>query len=126
MMADWAGNVEWISIAGANESLADIAREAEARSLPLVLPDPDRFVSELYGAEMTPHLFVVDAASLLRYQGAFDDVSFRKPAATRNYLKEAVESLMKGRAPEVGAAPAYGCTIVRFADPDRPAGVSGT
>ena len=47
------------------------------------------------------------------YRGAFDDVTFRQRAATRSYLKDAVEALLAGRNPDLAETAPYGCTIVR-------------
>lgn len=115
MMARWGANVAWISIApNANETVDQIRAAADKRGLPLVLLDPERAVTELYGAEMTPHLFVLDAGGRLHYQGAFNDITFRQPEASRNYLQEAVGALLAGEEPALDAAPAYGCTIVYY------------
>lgn len=115
-MQEWGSRVLWVSIApNANEPLNEIREEAGARGLPLVLHDPERGVTEMYGAEMTPHLFVLDEDGVLRYQGAFDDVTFRQKTPTRNYLKDAVEAVLEGETPEIETAPAYGCTIVYYA-----------
>ncbi|HUF38302.1 MAG TPA: redoxin domain-containing protein [Anaerolineales bacterium] len=113
--AEWGGQVEWISIApNANEGVEQLRAEAEKRGLPLVLHDPEREVTDLYGAEMTPHFFVVDPGGVLQYVGALDDVTFQQTEPTRHLLKEAVDAVLAGKTPEVGSAPAYGCTIVYF------------
>jgi peroxiredoxin len=115
MMGDWKEGINWISIApNANESQELLKAAAAERKLPLVLHDEDRSVTDLYGAQMTPHLFVLDKQGLVRYQGAFDDRTFRQKTATRNYLKEAVEALLAGETPPLEHAPAYGCTIVYY------------
>ena len=115
LTADWGPGVNWISIApNANESLDLLRETAGQRGLPLVLHDPERKVTELYGAEMTPHFFVLDENGLLRYQGALDDTNFRRRTPTRHHLQEAVEALLAGEAPPEGVTPAYGCTIVYY------------
>ncbi len=116
LTSGWGESVEWISIApNANEPPDLLRREAAARGLPLLLHDPDRAVTGLYGAEMTPHLYVIDPGGVLRYQGAFDDRTFRKPDPTRNYLREAVQAVLAGEPPEIAQSPPYGCTIVHYA-----------
>lgn len=111
----WGDRVHWISIApNANESLESIRDEAARRGLPLVLLDSQRDVAALYGAETTPHLFVIDPAGILRYQGAFDDVTFRQRSPTRSYLQEAVDALLAGGSPPVTSTPPYGCSIVTY------------
>jgi peroxiredoxin len=112
---EWGASVEWISIASnANETIGQLREAASARGLPLVLHDADREVADSYGAGMTPHFFVADPAGVLRYTGALDDVTFRQPQPTRNYLKEAVEAVLAGRRPQVEDTQPYGCTIVYY------------
>jgi peroxiredoxin len=109
----WQHPVNWISIApNANETPGELARVSRERRLPLVLHDPQREIAERYGAEATPHLFVLDAEGFLRYQGAFDNVTFRQKTPTRPYLKDAVDALFASRLPNPAETPAYGCAIV--------------
>jgi peroxiredoxin len=111
----WGEAVAMLSIAAnANESIELIRRVAWERNLPLLLHDQNQVVADLYGAQTTPHLFVVDPQGILRYQGSFNDVTFRKRVPSRHYLKEAVEALMAGKLPEHKQTPPYGCSIVRF------------
>jgi hypothetical protein len=70
-------------------------------------------VADLYGAITTPHVFILDREGILRYQGAVDNITFRKREATHFFLQEAVEALLAGRLPQPAETPAYGCTIVR-------------
>lgn len=78
-----------------------------------VLLDSGCAVADLYGAVTTPHVFLVDAAGRLAYQGAIDDRSFRKRQADVNYLERAVDALLAGRRPDPQKTEPYGCTIVR-------------
>lgn len=113
----WGAAVSLLNIASnANESRDLLASTAAARGLPLVLHDSQGLVAELYGAQTTPHLFLIDPGGILRYQGAFDDVTFRQRTPTKAYLNQAVEALLAGRPPDPAETPAYGCTIVRHAD----------
>ncbi len=112
---DWSEDVVLLSIASnANESLDLIKEEANARALPILLLDKDQKVARLYNAITTPHIYVIDKTGKLRYQGAFDDVKFRQPVPTENYLIQAVESLLAGKNPEPTENPSYGCTVVYF------------
>jgi peroxiredoxin len=113
-LARWGERVAWISLASnANESAAAIASATAERQLPQVLQDAGQIVADAYGAVTTPHIFVIDAEGLLRYQGGIDDTTFRKRTATRRYAFEAVEALLTGEQPPVAEADPYGCTIVR-------------
>jgi len=112
---DWDERVVLLSIASnGNESPETLAATARRRGLRLVLSDPDHSVADRFDALTTPHVFVVDPAGILRYRGAFDDVSFRQRKPTRNFLREAVDALLAKGLPEVTEVQPFGCTIVRF------------
>ncbi len=116
LQAQWGDKVVVLNIASnANEPLELLRQVALVRSLSIVLRDDNHAVADLYAAVTTPHIYVIDAQGLLRYQGAFDDVNFRQRRPTREYCKEAVEALLAGQRPPVEQTPSYGCTIVRHA-----------
>lgn len=102
--------------ANVNEPVGLLAQTASARGLSVVLHDPAQQAATLYEAQTTPHLFVVDPDGLLRYQGAPDNVTFRQRTPTRYYLKDAVDALLRGDAPDPCRTEAYGCTLVSFAE----------
>ena len=115
----WGGRVSWVSIAAnANEPRELLSQAARERGLPLVLLDPQQQVTDAYAAQTTPHVFLIDAAGILRYQGGLDDITFRKRTPERFYALEAVEALLSGRLPEVAECPSFGCAIQRFAAED--------
>jgi len=110
----WGNTVQYLPIAAnVNESLELIESEASARGLPLLLQDVGHKVADLYGAITTPHLFVIDAQGILRYQGAFTDVTFQRRTPTKNYLQMAVDSIRQGKLPDPAQTSAYGCAVVR-------------
>lgn len=112
---DWGEQVVLLAVASnANEPPEMLRVAATERSLPLVLHDPDHQVADLLEAVTTPHIFVLDQEGILRYQGAFDDLTFRKREVTRRYAVEAVDALLAGRIPEPAETPAYGCSVVRY------------
>lgn len=114
-LPEWGGRVVLLPIASnANETLSTIREVASGRGLPLVLHDERGKVAELFGARTTPHFFLVDPEGILRYQGAFDDVTFRKRQPEHDYLRQAVESLLVGERPDPAQTPPYGCVIVRY------------
>jgi thiol-disulfide isomerase/thioredoxin len=114
LMERWNGQVVVFSIAAnRNESLQLVEMAAATRGIPRVLVDAEGQVTDLYGAITTPHVFVLDREGILRYQGAVDNITFRKREATHFFLQEAVEALLEGRLPELNETLAYGCTIVR-------------
>jgi hypothetical protein len=111
---EWGGHVALLTIASnLNESPEQVRQAANQRGIAPVLLDSGCGVADAWGAQTTPHAFVVDGSGILRYQGAVDDVTFRQREPKRFYVREAVDALLAGRLPEVASAPAYGCTIVR-------------
>ena len=112
----WADRVALIAIASnANESTSDMRAIADQHRLPVVLLDQQHRVADMYDAQTTPHLFVVDAQGLLRYTGAVDDVVFGKRAPERSFAHDAVQALLEGAIPALSVTSPYGCAIVRHA-----------
>jgi peroxiredoxin len=114
-LSRWAPEVVFLYIASnQNESMDLLQTTSKERGLPVVLRDTHQNVANLYGAQTTPHFFVIDSTGILRYQGAFDDVSFRKRTPSIQYLDEAVEALLAGRPPNPEYTLPYGCAIVKY------------
>jgi len=114
-MDAWKDRVKVLWIASnANESRGLIEKVAAQRKLSTVLLDDQNKVADLYGAQTTPHFFVVDEGGKLSYQGAWDDITFRHRVATQVYLPKVIEALRHNLIPEVIETPPYGCALVRF------------
>jgi hypothetical protein len=116
LLDKWGQPVVLLSIASnANESLEFISQAARGRSLSPILLDRDQSVANLYTAQTTPHFFVVDQSGILRYQGSFDDITFRQRTATRHFLVEAIEAMLTGHLPEPDTTSPYGCALIHHA-----------
>ncbi|HLE13163.1 MAG TPA: redoxin domain-containing protein [Anaerolineales bacterium] len=114
LLQAWRERVVLISVASnTNEDPGLIRQTAGDRGLPYLLVDEGSRLADLYGAQTTPHLFLIDPQGILRYQGAFDDVTFRQRTPTKDYLRQAVEAVLAGQHPDPDQTPAYGCMIVR-------------
>jgi peroxiredoxin len=110
----WGDRVVLLPVASnSNEDTELIIQESSTRGLPLVLHDENHVIADLYRAITTPHFFVVDQQGILRYQGAYDDVTFRQREPTQDYLIDAVEALLQGEQPEPSQTDSYGCSLVR-------------
>jgi peroxiredoxin len=110
----WGADVVLLSIASnANESLSALENASRNRGLPTVLIDAGHIVADVYAAQVTPEVFVMDRVGILRYRGAVDDTSFRQRVPTRFYLEEAVDALLSDRLPSIMEFPAFGCSIIR-------------
>jgi len=77
------------------------------------LDDSSGEVGKAYGMKTTPHLFVIDQAGVLAYQGAIDDraASEGDPRTARNYVREAVQKLQAGEKLAVSQTKPYGCGV---------------
>lgn len=80
-------------------------------SLTAYLMDADGKTGKAFGAKTTPHMFIIDKEGKLAYNGAVDD----DPQGTRtdrmNYVKPAVDSLLKGEPVATTATKPYGCSV---------------
>jgi peroxiredoxin len=110
-------SVWWVD-SNANENRQLIKRVAAERNLPIVLIDRRQKVADLYGAQTTPHCFVIDRQGVLAYQGAWDDVTFRQRVPTQVYVPQVIQALLQNRAPSLTHTPPYGCTLVRSFETD--------
>ncbi len=114
LQVHYSGRVAILPVASnLNESGAMIQTALDQRSLAFALRDEACALADLFGAQTTPHAFVIDQNGILRYQGAVDDVTFRKRTAERFYVQEALLAVLDGHYPQVQETPAYGCAIVR-------------
>lgn len=62
----------------------------------------------------TTEVFVLDAARALVFRGALNDqygLGYSKPAATRHYLRDALDAVLRGERPPVEATTAPGCAL---------------
>ena len=115
LIKEWGGKVHLLQIASnGNEPIEILRQVANERDVHPILHDVNHVVADLYEATNTPHIFILDEEGLLQYHGAYDDVAFRQRVATRNYVQEAVESLLKGKQVQITSVPPFGCTIVRM------------
>lgn len=78
-----------------------------------VLLDEDGTVGRTYGAEKTPHMFVVDAKGVLVYRGGLDDAPMGVPedGELTSYVTNALAELRAGKAVAVPETKAYGCSV---------------
>lgn len=91
-----------------------------------ILLDESGQVGHAYGAEKTPHVYVIDAKGVLRYRGGLDNapmgvVDDERPRSTTTkgalepYLSNAIDDVVQKRPVRLAETPAYGCTV-KYAD----------
>ncbi len=89
-------------------------RDAYAGRTAIVIVEAGDVAAQRLKARRTTEAFLVDAAGVLRYRGAIDDqygLTYHKATPTRNYLTDAIDSLLAGRAIAIAATEAPGCPV---------------
>ena len=100
---------------------AEANRDTERRGAAptAVLLDPTGSLGHLYGAQATPHMYVIDPQGQLVYMGAIDDAPSADPsdiARAKNYVAAAIEEVRAGKRVTVPATKAYGCSVKYASD----------
>ena len=91
------------------EDISAMKQRAEEKGFPFPYAyDESGDSARAYGARVTPHLFVLDTKGMIVYQGAFDD---NKDKPTKNYVADAVEATLAGKAVAVNETKPFGCGI---------------
>ena len=78
------------------------------------LLDPQGTLAKLYGAQTSPHFFIINDKGNLVYKGGIDSIPSSKaediPKAT-NYVREALNALADGKKIPNASTKPYGCSI---------------
>lgn len=85
-----------------------------------MLKDPGNTVADLFKAERTPEIFVLDSQRIVRYRGRVDDqyvVGLQRDKADREDLKLAIDEILAGQQVSVARTEVYGCLIGRAREP---------
>ncbi len=78
------------------------------------LLDEDGKVGKLYGAKVTPELYIINEKGLLVYHGAIDDKKSTDPADipnSKNFVAQALAELKAGKPVSEPTTAAYGCSV---------------
>lgn len=89
--------------------------KSEKRSLASeILIDESGKVGRQYGAQTTPHMYVINKEGKIVYQGAIDD----KPSTSesdvkdaKNYVRLALNETFAGESVKIAKTRAYGCSV---------------
>lgn len=79
-----------------------------------VILDPEGKLGKLYGAQTTPHIFIIDAKGILVYKGGIDSLATADKAdiaKAEPYVVNALSSLAAGRKIAANNTKPYGCSI---------------
>ncbi len=117
-----AKGVVWLRIISSAPGKQGFVTAAEATAIAkkdgtaatATLLDPDGKVGHLYGAQTTPHMFVISPDGKLIYMGAIDN----KPSANvadlltaKNYVSAALDEAMAGKTVTTATSKSYGCSV---------------
>ncbi len=100
-------------------SPGDSFEEMQKRAREMQYPFPYLFdetqeVYKMYGAERTPHIFLLKKEGsdlIVKYVGAIDD-NYKDPSqVTQKYLENAIEAVLSDKSPEPEFTKAIGCSI---------------
>jgi peroxiredoxin len=93
---------------------ADELTEGRGASPTAVLLDEDGTMGRAYGAQTTPHMFLIDGSGTLVYMGGIDDRATTDPAdvaGATNYVRLALADLAAGKPVAKAATRPYGCSV---------------
>lgn len=78
------------------------------------LLDPSGELGKLYGAQTTPHIYVIQADGRLAYKGGIDSIATAKVediARAEPYVTQALAAVAAGRKVEKASTRPYGCAV---------------
>jgi peroxiredoxin len=94
------------------DSFDKMVERAEEKAFPFAyLFDEGQEIYPQYGAERTPHIFLLDKSRKVHYIGAIDDSARDASAVTTPYVENAIAAMEMGKEPDPSFTKAVGCTI---------------
>lgn len=117
-----AKGIIWLSVNSSapgkegNYSIAEWKQKAVERKVAAnaILLDPSGKTGKAYGAKTTPHMYIIDGAGVLQYQGAIDSTRSTDAAdikTSQNYVSAALDELAAGKPVTTKETKAYGCSV---------------
>ena len=123
LQKEWAAKeVVWLSINSTNQSSSEFKTpqqmsewmKAKGAAQKATLIDATSAAGKAYSAKTTPHMFVIDPAGKVLYNGAIDDKRSANPAdakTAKNYVRAALTEATTGKPVTVASTTPYGCTV---------------
>jgi len=123
LQKEYAGkDVVWLSIVSSapgkqghmSPAETNQAKEEKGSAATAILIDGDGTVGQLYGARVTPELYVINPEGDLIYSGAIDDKKSVDPAdveGATNYVKQALDEALAGQPVSTPKTEPYGCSV---------------
>lgn len=114
--------VIWLSICSSNEGkqghftpdeINKRIKDNKAK-MSAYLIDTDGKVGKMYGAKVTPHMYIINEEGILVYQGAIDNIKSTDvndiPKAI-NYVKDVLDAIISGKTIPIKTTTPYGCSV---------------
>ena len=94
------------------DGFEEMQERAKEKDFPFAyLFDDGQKVYPAYGAQRTPHVFLVDNNQKVRYIGAIDNNPQEPESVTIRYVEDAIAALEAGNEPNPDFTKAIGCSI---------------
>lgn len=95
-----------------DDNMDSIRKKALTKKFPFpYLSDSLQTVFPKFGADRTPHVFVLDSLRRVRYMGTVDDNAETSAKVKKRYVEDAVQALMRGEEPFLTSTKTIGCKI---------------
>jgi peroxiredoxin len=115
-------DVVWLTLISSQPGAQGFVHGLEANKLSeergaaptAVLLDPQGGVGRSYGAQVTPHMYVITGDGALVYMGGIDDkptTRLEDLKTAKNFVDAALSEVVAGKAVTVKTSRPYGCTI---------------
>jgi peroxiredoxin len=107
-------NVVWLAINSTSHTTPEPNKTfAKRHAMPyLILDDRSGKVGRAYGAQTTPHMYIINPRGTIVYEGAIDDSPLgQKKEGVINYVDNALAELTAGKAVSTPKTKPYGCTV---------------
>src|SRR4051812_383068 len=117
-----AKGVVWLTVASSAPGQEGFVTAGQANELTKTrsaapaafLLDPQSRIARAYGATVTPHMYIVDAAGVLVYKGGIDSIPSANPAdvpKATQYVRVALDQLLAGKPVAEASTRPYGCSL---------------
>ena len=76
--------------------------------------DPEGALGKLYGAQTTPHFFIINDKGVLVYKGGIDSIASARPQdipKATNYVRESLNAVASGQKVPHPSTKPYGCSV---------------
>ena len=123
MQKEWgAKDIVWLTINSTSQNHSEYKSAAQMNAWvkdrgaapKAVLLDGTSATGRAYAAKTTPHMFVIDPAGKILYNGAIDDKRSARESdrqIANNYVRAALNEAVAGKPVTIASTTPYGCSI---------------